>query len=47
MKTNRFKMYLTSEVMKEVEKGRLHMLINENDFLIKSLKKPGGLPKPD
>ena len=32
---------LNSEVKKELEKSKLEVLTNENDFLVKNLKKAG------
>ena len=32
---------LNSEIKKELEKSKLEVLTNENDFLVKNLKKPG------
>ena len=33
--------YLNSEIKKELEKSKLEVLTNENDFLVKNLKKAG------
>jgi len=30
-----------AEIKKELEKSKLEVLTNENDFLVKNLKKPG------
>ena len=32
---------LNSEIKKELEKSKLQVLTNENDFLVKNLKKAG------
>ena len=32
---------LTSEIKKELKKSKLEVLTNENDFLVKNLKKAG------
>ena len=32
---------LTSEIKKELKKSKLKVLTNENDFLVKNLKKAG------
>ena len=32
---------LTPEIKKELKKSKLKVLTNENDFLVKNLKKPG------
>ena len=32
---------LNPEIIKELEKSRLEVLTNENDFLVKNLKKAG------
>ena len=32
---------LNSEIKKELEKSKLEVLTNENDFLVKNLKKAG------
>ena len=32
---------LTPEIIKELEKSELEVLTNENDFLVKNLKKAG------
>mgnify|MGYP000539060634 FL=1 len=32
---------LTSEIEKELKKSKLEVLTNENDFLVKNLKKAG------
>ena len=41
MNLNRTKRDLTPEIKKELEKSKLEVLTNENDFLIKNLKKAG------
>ena len=35
------KKILTSEIKKELKKSKLEVLTNENDFLVKNLKKAG------
>ena len=35
------KKYLASEINKEQKKSKLEVLTNENDFLVKNLKKAG------
>ena len=35
------KKVLNSEIKKELEKSKLEVLTNENDFLVKNLKKAG------
>ena len=35
------KKYINSEIKKELEKSKLEVLTNENDFLVKNLKKAG------
>ena len=41
MKINETKKDLNSEIKKESEKSKLEVLTNENDFLVKNLKKAG------
>ena len=41
MNLNEVKKYLNSEDKKEQVKSKLEVLTNENDFLIKNLKKAG------
>lgn len=41
MNLNDTKKDLTPEIKKELEKSKLEVLTNENDFLVKNLKKPG------
>ena len=41
MNLNKTKKYLNPEIKKEFEKSKLEVLINENDFLVKNLKKAG------
>ena len=41
MDLNKTKKDLNSEITKELEKSKLELLTNENDFLIKNLKKAG------
>ncbi len=41
MNLNETKNNLTPEIKKELKKYKLEVLTNENDFLVKSLKKAG------
>ena len=41
MKLNKTKKDLNPEIRKELEKSKLEVLTNENDFLVKNLKKAG------
>jgi len=41
MNLNETKRNLISEVKKELKKSKLEVLTNENDFLVKNLKKAG------
>tara|TARA_B100000886_G_scaffold325833_1_gene271755 strand:- start:597 stop:722 length:126 start_codon:yes stop_codon:yes gene_type:complete len=41
MTFNKTKKYLTSEIKENFEKAKLEVLTNENDFLVKNLKKAG------
>ena len=41
MNLNETKKDLNSEIRKEFEKSKLKVLTNENDFLVKNLKKAG------
>ena len=41
MNTGKLKKNLTSEIKEELKKSKLDVLTNENDFLVKNLKKPG------
>ena len=41
MNLNEIKKNLNSEIKKELEKSKLEDLTNENDFLVKNLKKAG------
>ena len=41
MNLNKTEKNLTSEIQKEVKKSKLEVLTNENDFLVKNLKKAG------
>ena len=41
MNINETKKNLTSEINKEMKKSKLKVLTNENDFLVKNLKKAG------
>ena len=41
MKLNEIKKNLMPEVKKELKKSKLEVLTNENDYLVKNLKKAG------
>ena len=41
MNLNEAKKDLNSEIKKELEKSKLEVLTNENDYLVKNLKKAG------
>jgi len=41
MNLNETKKNLTSDIKKELKKSKLEVLTNENDFLVKNLKKAG------
>tara|TARA_B100000886_G_scaffold138710_1_gene93816 strand:+ start:687 stop:842 length:156 start_codon:yes stop_codon:yes gene_type:complete len=41
MNSNKLKNNLISEIRDQLKKSRLSILTNENDFLVKNLKKPG------
>ena len=41
MNLNETKKDLSSEIKKDFEKSKLKVLTNENDFLVKNLKKAG------
>ena len=41
MNLNEIKKDLDTEIKKEFEKSKLKVLTNENDFLVKTLKKAG------
>ena len=41
MNTNRFKKYPTTETKERLKKSKFDVLTNENDFLVKNLKKAG------
>ncbi len=41
MNLNEIKKDLNRELKKELEKSKLEVLTNENDFLVKNLKKAG------
>ena len=41
MNLNETKKDLKNEIKKELEKAKLEVLTNENDFLVKNLKKAG------
>ena len=41
MNLNDSKKNLTSKIKKELRKSKLEVLTNENDFLVKNLKKAG------
>ena len=41
MNLSKFKKDLTSEIIKDTKKSKFDVLTNENDFLVKNLKKAG------
>ncbi len=41
MNLNKTQKILTPEVKRELERSKLEVLTNENDFLVKNLKKAG------
>ena len=41
MNLNKTGKFLTHEILKEEKKSKLEVLTNENDFLVKNLKKAG------
>ena len=41
MNSNKFKKNLTTEIKENIKKSKLDVLTNENDFLVKNLKKAG------
>ena len=41
MNTNKIKKNLTTEIKEKLKKSKFDLLTNENDFLVKSLKKAG------
>ena len=41
MNMNKLNKNLTSEIREQLKKSRLGILTNENDFLVKNLKKAG------
>ena len=41
MNLHKTKQDLNPEIIKELEKSKLEVLTNENDFLVKNLKKAG------
>ncbi len=41
MNLKEIKKYLNIELKRELEKSKLEVLTNENDFLVKNLKKAG------
>jgi len=41
MITNKIKKNLTTEIKEKLKKSKYDILTNENDFLVKSLKKAG------
>ena len=41
MNLNKTEKILTHEILKEEKKSKLEVLTNENDFLVKNLKKAG------
>ncbi len=41
MNSNKIKKDLTTEIKEKLKKSKLDVLTNENDFLVKNLKKAG------
>ena len=41
MNTHKIKKNSTTEIKEKIKKSKFDVLTNENDFLVKSLKKPG------
>ena len=41
MNSNKIKKDLTSKIKEKPKKSKFDVLTNENDFLVKNLKKPG------
>jgi len=41
MNSNKIKKNLTPEIKEQLKKSKLNVLTNENDFLVKNLKKAG------
>ena len=41
MNLNKIQKDLTSEIKKDIKKSKFEVLTNENDFLVKNLKKAG------
>ena len=41
MNLNKTEKFLTHEIQKEEKKSKLEVLTNENDYLVKNLKKAG------
>ena len=41
MITNKIKKYSTSKIKEKIKKSNFDLLTNENDFLVKNLKKAG------
>ena len=41
MNTNKIKKNPTTEIKEKIKKSKLDLLTNENDFLVKNLKKAG------
>ena len=46
MNLNKAQKDLNTEIRKELEKSKLKVLTNENDFLVKNLKKAGWFIRP-
>ena len=44
MNTNKIKKNPTTEIREKLKKSKFDLLTNENDFLVKSLKKAGQSP---
>ena len=41
MNTNKIKKNLTTKIKEKIKKSKFYVLTNENDFLVKNLKKAG------
>jgi len=41
MNTNKIKNYFTTKIKEKLKSSKFDMLTNENDFLVKNLKKAG------
>ena len=45
MNTNKFKKNPTNEIKEKIKRSKFDILTNENDFLVKNLKKAGQSPR--